>query len=290
MFSNNPQLVDANEISEWPNGIRNYFNTEICQPAARCPTFGITNENNRIPEEETPKHLVHIASFDNLLRRFLSSTAFTKKRQQELFNLTDLSFNKKANIDDLANNLHNCDGLVLQQAIGLILSSLVTQPPWWCAPADELTDYLGIAKNSGDATKLCQALGMGHIKTGERILIWHYPASRAGGLFRPTVLEAGDNAFHFPSPPGKHFGQCMPLALGIQSVREAVHRPLDRDDITEFLLPKIAKVYGDVLPEDINTLSQIRSKHRQTLLDHYSEAPNWLRLHPIMSVALNDAD
>ena len=106
-------------------------------------------------------------------------------------------------------------------------------------------------------------------------IILRYPAKDAGRLYRPTQLETGYNAYHFPSPPTRVAVGGHPMDLSASSrtqtknlFSEYIHgqielkveywvnagRLIGRTDYSEYHLPRLRKLhyqrlnieYGDI--------------------------------------------
>jgi hypothetical protein len=152
---------------------------------------------------------------------------------------------------------------ILHEALGS------SQPLWWACFAGDLKNV-----ESWPAIDLCQALGLGHFEDQEDwLVVWIYEVKDAGPLYRPTVAEAGDCPFHYPSPPGVQFGMTMPLDPKFEHCWEVVHRTL-RGPIAE------AACTGELLHRakfpfiDDTRLLELRGLHRARLRawhDRHSE-------------------
>jgi hypothetical protein len=122
-------------------------------------------------------------------------------------------------------------------------------------------------------------LGLGHIKEGEWIFLWRYDVGHVMDICRPTVIEANDSPFHFPSPPNCKFGITMPLSSTMRRCREVIHPPLKSEQVNEgiVMLGKIEKTPIDDY-QDIGHLRQIQRNNLQTEFTN-ADNINWLGRH-----------
>ncbi len=139
----------------------------------------------------------------------------------------------------------------------------------------------------GDWTGVCQALGVGHLEATEWLIIWRYEAGEVYLQYpdvpfhRPTVVEASDNPFHFPSPPSYAYGITMPLALDQRGAfREVLHPPLSAQATTEACRYPLVQLASSPI-DDHGRIRELRRGHRRRLArDHpRPEATGWLDRH-----------
>lgn len=156
------------------------------------------------------------------------------------------------------------------------------EPPWWAGFAHELRPFL----DRGDWVELCRLLGLGHLWEGETLLVFRYPAGRifaaGGAALRPTVVEAGVNPWHFPSPVREKYGYTMPLKLDSpRYCRELVHPPFKGTYAAESCVSLLVRLAAPVLPA-YHELERLREKQRRRLLREIpgSDLKAWLDRHP----------
>jgi hypothetical protein len=99
-------------------------------------------------------------------------------------------------------------------------------------------------------------------------VVWVYPVRAAGPLYRPTVLEANDSPYHFPSPPGLEHGVTMPLRTDLPACREVIHPPLRGRSVVELCTGRLLSL--DAAEElegagEYDVLRGLRERHRQRL-------------------------
>lgn len=129
---------------------------------------------------------------------------------------------------------------------------------------------------------------MGHLDGGEWILVWRYEVRviyelAAGvGVYRPTVIEANNSAFHFPSPPGYRYGITMILSdPGRGACREVIHPPLKGQTAGEACTGTLLQLAAPPL-SGYDRLEPLRVRHRKHLKSVYPkpETTDWLERHP----------
>ena len=148
------------------------------------------------------------------------------------------------------------------------------RPFWWATLNDEVAGY------GDDASKLCSALGLGAYAEGDRVLVFDYTAADAGLLYRPTTLDAGGYAFHFPSPVAYPQGLSMPLRDTETHCTELLHHALAWDAAADCVRPRVLSLNGAWTKYWVYAaLPEQRQRHRKALLvDHPSSKP-WLDRH-----------
>ena len=125
-------------------------------------------------------------------------------------------------VKKFAKDLTERGEVAIRRAAGILLEALgPNEPPWWACFAGDLKHV-----ETWSAIRLCQALGLGHLESPDWLIVWMYETADAGRLYRPTVVEAYDCPYHYPSPPGVQFGMTMPLDPKFEYCWEVVHRPL----------------------------------------------------------------
>jgi hypothetical protein len=266
------------DADDWWEARETYFQQEICQPGAlgasgKISAYGRpTNTANKIPGRIAGfDKLVHVGSFNSLLRRASRSdmaadveTALRRLTGQGLPSRTPGSDHGRFNeqISALARALIPQGPDALRRIAGLLADSLgEEEPPWWAGFAEEV--HTGL--DSQDASALCVALGLGHRIAGEWLLVWKYPRQEAGPLYRPTVIEANDSPYHFPSPPGCSSGITMPLDPSQAACREVLHRPLRGTAAIEFCTGELLLLESLPFIGDNRVLADLRARHRARL-------------------------
>lgn len=282
---------------------REHFNHSLCRSARfepgvqRSAYVEPSNVANSLPHRLVPGHeqLIHVASLNRLLAR-LSTGEHTGAAALRLrfFDLTGRSWPARARggldrdafqreVNDLGATLRQSGVDAVRRVAAALCDALGdAEPPWWAGFAEEVLPQL----DADDATGLCQALGMGHLESGEWLLVWRYEVQvvldldAQVGLYRPTVVEANESPFHFPSPPKLRFGVTMPLAGRRGACKEVIHSPLRgtaaATACTGLLLQLPRAVVGyDEIPE-------LRNRHRRRLKRVYPqpETAGWLDRHP----------
>ena len=257
-------------LSQW----KEYYQSALCCPATavsedRLPVYlRPYNDNNRvthkIPEFD---QLIHVASLNGILwrlasdecvsssafaRRFLSTTQcpVPVKKGNDRYS-SRILFDRE--IDVLVEKLLQQDKGIIKKMAGLLCEALSSsQPPWWACFAEDVNTYV----QTKDWDSLCKALGLGYLMENEWVLIWRYQAGVATPLFRPTLVEANDAPYHYPSPPSSQYGITMPLDLHQPNCREVVHPPLSAPDTEGSCTGEIGKIRG-FAAEDRYYLSHI---------------------------------
>lgn len=167
----------------------------------------------------------------------------------------------------------------IRQVAGLLAESMgETEPPWWAAFAEEIRETV----ISGSATDLCTALGLGHRVAGEWLLVWRYPVQEVSPVYRPTVVEANNSPYHFPSPPEYGLGIVMPLDPSVRACREVLHRPLRGPAAVERCTGRLLLLERNPAMGDNGSLSALRASHRERLRrELFVEVQSaWMDRHP----------
>jgi hypothetical protein len=286
-----PHFKSVRSFEDWWEARGLYFRENVCRGDGRpiSSYAQATNRLNRIPARVAGfDRLVHVGSLNAILRR-VSRSGRAAEVDVELrarvgrglptrpaggagldwFNL---------GVDDLARTLQNSPASVrvvaalLQEGLG------DGEPFWWACFAEEIDEPL----RSNSADRICATLGLGHRRPGEWLLMWSYPVSEAGPLYRPTVLEANDSPFHYPSPPEYPFGITMPLGFYLPACREVLHRPLRGAAAERWCTGELLQL--ETLPEvgDNEALKTLRMRHQERLAGEFSDGgcSAWLLRHP----------
>jgi hypothetical protein len=276
-----------------------YFQQSLCLPSITGPSsrhsayLDDQNAVNAIPPGTLPHHerLIHVASLNSMLWRLSGGSYITIDLDEWLFDLTALSLPSRGigtaapglagfdtQVESIAEALNQLEPDAVQQFARHLCEALGdTQPPWWACFAQEVMPLV----NAEDWTGLCRGLGLGHLNAGDHLLIWNYPVSATGPLFRPTVIEANDSPYHHPSLPSHKFGITMPLNTAQAGAwREVVHGPLSGSASKEFCTGRLAKI-AQAPMLDHNQLNSLRNRQQQRLSEEstHQRDENWLQRH-----------
>jgi hypothetical protein len=292
-----PLFASPGNAGEWWTARHLYFKSEICLPSVAPPGVKIssfcrpTNDGNLCSTRATGfDRLVHVGSLNAILGRIIDSlkgknfedASIGFKQFASGRGLPSLRSQLDRDISGLAAILANQGSRTVQQAAGFLVNLLGdTEPPWWACYEEEVEAVL----DSGNATDLCAALGLGHLGTVETYLLaWIYRSDEALPLYRPTAVEANDSPYHFPSPPGYDRGITMPLSSGMSACREVLHRPLRGVLAAE-------RCTGQIIPlrtsmaKTSDELATLRAAHWARLREEFytDGLEPWLQRHPELS-------
>jgi hypothetical protein len=164
-----------------------------------------------------------------------------------------------------------------RDVVGEALQCIDSQGPrpfWWATLSDE------VAGHGDDATKLCSALGLGAYAEADRVLVFDYTVADAGLLYRPTTLDGGGYAFHFPSPVAYPQGLSMALRDTETHCTELLHHALAWDAAADCVRPRVLSLNDAWTRNSVYAdLPKQRQRHRLALLvDHPGSKP-WLERH-----------
>lgn len=288
-----PSTTNTTEFSK---SVSDYFAYYQCLQAGATPEpgyAGAENGANLIPYGQRPNrnhYLLHLASINRLLKYVLRAS--NPNRADFQIQLARLSGERPlsnavfSEVDKLADIL-NTKGPDTVKKFARIVSDALgsTEPHWWAAFAHEVRNFA----STEDWTDTVRVLGLGDFEPGERLLAWRYSPELAGSLFRPTVAEARDSGFYFPSPPDSYYGITMPLSRGMAAVKELVHAPLKGDACYDSCTGSIGKIENQpVTVIDVSHFSlwfeERRKSHRSYLLHRHPDnsAQNWLGRHSVL--------
>ena len=279
---------DMATYGEWSQGVERHYKNSAWR------VFGeAANRNNVVERGALPPHveLLHLVSIGRLLN-FLNGRRGRDFEFEVGTMFPGLPTVPKGNPEDRryqdqvwswAESLNGMGLVRVQEMAGFLADQLgAGEPPWWAGFAHELVPYL----DRGDWVALCRLLGLGHLWEGETLLVFRYPAEQifaAGGTaLRPTVVEAGVNPWHFPSPVGEKYGYTMPLEMkSPRYCRELVHTPLKGTFAAESCASLLVRLAAPVLPV-YHELNQLRAKQRRRLLREIpgADLKAWLDRHP----------
>lgn len=283
---------------QWLVAVRNYFGDHVCRPAnpslggRSCGTFQLHNANNIVLMTVSPHNLlVHAASLNRMVNRLVSNQHgdfqnFSYDCEQKtgirlpVFPRTTSAHSAFYSpiFGNWANELANKGAETIKKLAGFMVKALgENQPPWWACFNREVNSLI----QNSRWTELCRALGLGHISTGEWLLIWRYRIMDVGQVVRPTVIEAYDSPYHFPSPPNYPCGITMPLYSGGKACREILHAPpLNSTVAADANIGKLCHIDRPVI-EDYNKVADFRHSHAEKLSADYRNKDNhgWFERH-----------
>lgn len=273
--------------------ISDYFSYCQCRSVnneLKAGYAGDTNIANLIPRTERPARnhkLLHFSSLNALLRFIFRDRIRIADLQIQLSDLIEdrpITTVTASEVDRLADAI-NAKGSDAVKSLARILSDALgeNEPHWWAAFAHEVGNF----SVTDDWTDAVRVLGLGHFEVGERLLAWRYSPEIVGRMFRPTVAEARDSAFHFPSPPKVSYGITMPLDDGLVALKELIHAPLKGDVCADSCIDLIGKVANPPIPVndsfDLHQwFIQRRNTHREYLLNQngFDDVMcNWIYRH-----------
>jgi hypothetical protein len=288
-LDSSPHFKSIRNFEDWWEARGLYFRDNVDRGPASSYVQA-TNRSNLIPARVAGfDRLVHVGSLNAILRR-ISKSAVAVELDLQLRELTGKGLPARpvgeigfgwfdSSVDSLALALRALPPMTTNRLAGLLRYALgETEPFWWGCFAEEV----GEALESGSAARICSALGLGHRRTGEWLLMWIYPVSEAGPLYRPTVLEANDSPFHYPSPPEYPFGITMPLEPHLPACREVLHRPLRSTAAARWCTGELFRLESLPAVEDNAALRTLRIRQQERLAGEFSQGgcSAWLLRHP----------
>ena len=300
-FKGFQDLIEGkNLIHQW----RRYYNIEVRNPSGineedRLPAYlRKFNASNKITTRIPPFYqLLHICSFNRMIKSLISTrlygnssefgfkfedlTGITLPERTPGSTLTDDEFNVR--IDEIANYLNGSGEDIVKRTAGLLCRSFVkSMQPWWACFADDASGFI----KSGNWGDLCACLGMGHINDGEWILIWRYKRGEVGDLYRPTVVEANDSPYHFPSPPSSKYGVTMPLNSNLPNFREVVHNAPEGSILSEACIGELYKIEQfNSRNANYGRIPSMRSSHSNRLMSEFVDKDDneWIKRYKIIA-------
>lgn len=275
----------------YSKAIKDYFQCHLCRSPAKPPLADYVenaNEGNLIPPSERPSpncFLLHLASVNRLLARALRGDNllagdFQLALRSLIGGRIPTSFTK-AMVSDLVGSLARKGPDTVKEFARCLSDALGDrEPPWWATFAHEIGDLSG----KTDWAFAAQATGQGQLDEGEWLLAWRYSPEIIGKLYRPSVAEAGDYAFHFPSPQSSAYGITMPLAQSMPTVREVIHPPLKGKIVEEMCTGFFGRIESPLT--HIRNSAQIdswldtrRTEHAYKLAINNPAIRPWLQRH-----------
>lgn len=277
------EFLGAATPEEWREGCRKHFRNTLCLPAETLPGLAYSayrhpfNENNRLPPDTmaASDQLIHVGSVTAMLWR-LAKKSDAETDDEILVRAFQARFGLRLPLtkewprfveetSTLCHDIAEMGEARIRDLAAFLAENLGnTQPPWWACLGREIAPRI----KRRDWTGVCRALGLGHLEKGERLMLWRYPVAVAGPLFRPTVVEANDSPYHFPSPPTGRLGVAMHLdASAPNYLHEVVHAPLDPDDARRHCLASagLGIVEEEPISDHSTTLPGLRDRHREKL-------------------------
>ncbi len=277
--------------TSWWKARDRYFREEICSsnpmPSAYLRSTNRANLAARLP---TFDRLVHVGSLNRSLSRALrgSRAADVEIALASLLGRGPSSRPVRssgigwpgAQVRRLAEDLQSLGEGAIRQVAGLLSDALGdSQPPWWACFSEEIQALL----DADDVASIRAALGLGHMDAGEWLLVWQYFVGDVEPVYQPTVVEANDSPYHFPSPPGYGVGITMPLDPVMPACREVIHRPLRGTTAVERSTGKLLRIVGPIPGAAPAELSVLRAAHRKRLVEDVATSAAWLERHPEVS-------
>jgi len=300
-----PELSLPSSGKDWWQGRGNYCQRALCQPTSpgaagrRSAYLEPPNASNVIPRGRIPGHeqLIHVGSLNAILWRLTSAQHPAVSLKLRFFDVTGRSLPTRpagtgasswsafsAEADAVAEAVNRRGLDAVKELAGLVTEALGdTQPPWWAGFAQELAPLV----DASDGTGLSRALGLGHLDAGEWLFVWRYEVALVylsepdAELYRPTVVEANDSPYHFPSPPSYGYGITMDLGSPRPGAcREVIHPPLLGRLAADACVSELCRVANAPLV-DHNQLSALREDHRRCIeRDHpRPEDTGWIERH-----------
>jgi hypothetical protein len=286
---------------DWWECRTNYFAEELCRSSLPGPIdegsayVRAANLSNRLTRIAGFDRLVHVGSLNGMLWWLSQPDRLSgwRKIQKELLRVSGFRWPHRPpgaspdwfdqQIDQLALALQSRGEDAVREVAGFLVNAFGdTEPPWWACFSAEIQEAL----RAEQAHEICMALGLGHRRPGEWLLLWDYTVAEAQPLYRPTVLEANNSPFHFPSVPGYSFGITMPLREDIRACREVLHAPLRGSLAANRCTGRLLRLAIFSSPGDNRRLAALRSFHLERLRREFmaSGVPSWLRRHPPRSI------
>lgn len=270
-FSSMPSIFDT---------IPRYFAAAYCKP------FGGVKFLSEVVPVRPHRELLHVGSLGGMLNRIVGN-ADARSHLQEHFALTygDSRFipatGKLAPEDlaEVASAMQSGSEDDFRQTIELLHELLgPRQPFWWATYWSEVQHF------KDDAEALVDALGMGEYLDGDVLLTYRYKAGDVSLIYCPTVIEANNYAFHYPSPQTLNGGLSMPLNNKLGACIEMIHHPLDASVAATTVIFRLLPLNaGKQMANQYDNLAACRASHRAALQrDYASKSPivrSWLNRH-----------
>lgn len=284
-------------FADWSSSYRAFYRRRVVgvhslSAPDRCAFLRAENGANLIGRNELSPTLtlVHVESLNAILLRFARarSGVVVSRLADELRRITRLPRLalempiSAAAVDDWVMNLMAIVARgrrdILLDAVGALSDWQPSlRPPWWAALYDPLHDAI----TEGDAFRICTAVGLGHLVTPCCLIVWRYRVSDVGLLYCPTVLEAGDSPYHFPSPPGRRHGWSLSIVAGSSElVPEYVHSPL-QGALVRTSCTRLLRLDRAVTPDE-PSLRNVRGSHWTRLRSESRHRPDeiaWVDRH-----------
>jgi hypothetical protein len=299
------EFQDGLDGETWWQRRYEHFGRTICQPTvpgplgSRSAYLDVPNGINAIARSALPAHeqLVHVASLNRILSRLTSGEYLTADLRMRFLDLTEQRLPERVvggtfrdptefqeRVNSIAEGVNRIGLKRVKEMVGLLCDALgERQPPWWAGFAQELIPLI----EGRDWTGLAQMLGLAHLNTGEWLIVCRYEVrvlymlGAEYQICRPTVVEAGDNPYHFPSPPKLPYGITMPLRLDERGAcREVIHPPLRGEVAAEACSCLLCQIASPPL-RAYNEIDILRRTHCRRLAQEYPQVEThaWLARH-----------
>lgn len=152
--------------------------------------------------------------------------------------------------------------------------------PTWVTAWEKFEPYIGSFKAGGmyTADRWNQVVGVGTTGNQWQIVL-KYPARKAGMIFRPTQLDGGFYAYHFPSPVTAGMGLGgHPMDLSGPGptqglLPEYIHEQIE-PDIRYW--EDAGRLIGRTAGEPYS-LTRLRRRHYERLKGHYQGVAEWMQ-------------
>ncbi|MGR3220892.1 MAG: hypothetical protein ACUZ8H_13900 [Candidatus Anammoxibacter sp.] len=285
-------------IYQW----NSYYKSEVLFPSGKNKEGNLSaylrqfNESNKTSSRIPPFYqLVHIGSFNKMVSNLVSSSQYgdPEEFRMKFETLIGMKLSERAHrqtmnpddfntrIDEIANSLNGGGKDIIKEIAGLLCSSFVkSRQPWWACFADDVVDVI----NNSDWAGLCGCLGMGDVNDGEWLLVWRYKRGDVGDLYRPTVVEANDSPYHFPSPPSCEYGVTMPLDVKLPNCREVAHEAPGEPLFSEACTGVLCKVEGfNIGNYNYSNIPAMRKSHGNRLVAEFPDNNDreWINRHDL---------
>lgn len=267
-FSSTPSIFDT---------IPRYFGKAYCKP------FGGVKFLSDVVLVPPHRELLHVGSLGGMLNRIIKN-ADARSQLQDHFALTygDSRFipaRGAPNLENVASVMQSGSEDDFRQTIELLHELLgPNQPFWWATFWSEVESF------KEDAEAMVDTLGLGEHLDDSVLLTYRYKVSDVSLIYRPTVIEANNYAFHYPSPQTLITGLSMPLNDKLDACSEVVHHPPSASAAATAVMPKLLFLKaGKQLSTQYDNLANCRSNHRDALQRDYAnkfpDVGSWLNRH-----------
>lgn len=246
-------------------GIIRYFEKKVRARTRLHFVSRKVNANNHLPDKEKKKatELVRVLN--------LNGCPFLQAKEKKLHGTLFSTFPANPNeISDWIEDRLNRTALEKEAFFSAAFAVLKESPrnPVWVTTSEAFTPY-----EQEPPDRWVQVVGVQFEKPDSQwLMLLKYPVQEVGTLIRPTQLDAGWNARHFPSPPQALHGHPMDLRTvppPTVLLPEFIHQQIDH---TPSHVVKCEKTKGAAT----GNLSDQRTTHHHLLKDRYDAVPAWM--------------